>query len=192
MPDLSRKILDVALRFTSILLFVMLFIPVLNPARITMKINRNLSLFTSGLFYNNLVADIGRFFDKGWILQSTMSLLFFSSLAACIGIFSCCVGSCASLGNDKLKRIGLMFNIAGSTVTGLSLFGIIKAHAQLLASTEIEKVMPNYPIGIQILLVLSLFVFALSVVRFFLAPVPNKDEKCHLVFVSFPKSGNRL
>ena len=180
LSDIYYAILAVFFRVAALLSFVILFIPILNPARITQKINRNLSLFTSGFFYQNLTGDMGRFLDKGWILPGTMALVFVSSMVACLGIFACGVGACASLGNNKLKRIGAMLGIWGSAFTFLSVFGLINAHAQLVAATEAERIMPNDPFGIKVLIVFALAFFLLSLLFFFLTPKPKKDEKCHL------------
>ena len=50
------------LRIAILLSFVFLFIPALNPTRISGLINKNLSLFTSGISYSKLTADFGRAF----------------------------------------------------------------------------------------------------------------------------------
>ena len=123
---------------------------------------------------------MGRFLDKGWILPETMILVFVSSMVACLGIFACGIGACASLGNNKLKRIGGLLGLAGSAFTFLSVFGLINAHAQLVASAEAERIMPNNPLGIQVLIIFALAFFVLSLLFFFLTPKPKQDEKCHL------------
>lgn len=177
---LPQNITTVLFRLASLLSFIILFIPVINPARVSLKINRNLSLFTSGFFYNNLTSDLGRMLDKGWILPGTLHLVFISSMIACFGIFACGIGACASLGNNKLKRISGLFGIGGSLAAFFSVFGLMRAQAQFAASTELEKVMPNDPMGIKILLVFALVIFVLSLSVYLLTPTPGKDEKCHI------------
>lgn len=176
----TRKLSYYALRIIVLFLFVLLFIPGLNPARISAKINRNLSLFTCGLFYDNLVSGMGRILDKGWILKGTMALLFLSGMTACLGILSCGAGACMSLGNDKLKRLGCVFGAMGGAVIGLGLFGISRAHSQVLASAAIDKAMPMDPAGYMVLLAAAIAVFILSALCFFLTPSPRKDEKVRI------------
>jgi putative aldouronate transport system permease protein len=178
LATIGRRSIDVILRLAILFLFILLFIPDLNPARITEKINRNLSLFTCGFFYPNLIADMGRLLDKGWILNGTMQLLFISAMAACLGIIGCGAGACMSAGNDKLKRIGSLVSLGGSAVIGLGLLGIQNARGQLMASTAIDKALPIQPPGFAILMVATIAVFAFSALRFLAAPVPKKGEKC--------------
>lgn len=178
--DIGRRAIDVVLRVSILFLFILLLIPDLNPARISEKINRNLSLFTCGFFYPNLIADMGRLLDKGWILKSTMALLFASGMAACLGILGCGAGACLSAGNAKLKRIGSLASLCGSAVIGLGLLGINAARVQLLSSSAVEKAMPIQPIGFPILTVAAIAVFALSALRFLATPAPAKGEKCHI------------
>jgi putative aldouronate transport system permease protein len=175
--DIGRKSIDVVLRLSVFILFAMLFIPTANPARISEKINRNLSLFSCGFFYNNLIADMGRLLDKGWIQRGTMSLLFVSSMAACLGIIGCGIAACLSVGNNKLKRIGGLSSLGATAVIGLGLLGISRAHTHLLASSAVEKAMPLSPIGFKALAAIVIMVFALSALRLLLTPAPKKGEK---------------
>jgi putative aldouronate transport system permease protein len=178
--ELTRRALDLGVRLSALLLFVMLFIPGLNPARISEKINRNLSLFTCGFFYSNLVADMGRLLAKGWILKSTMALLFASSMAICVGILACGIGACASVGNDKLKRIGGLSSAGGGLLIGLASFGVSRAYAQLLQSSAVEKALPIKPEGLGLLVILSISAMALSLLRVLLTPAPKKGERARI------------
>ena len=97
----SKKVtgaLLVAVRIVTILLVVCLFVPGLNPSKISGLINKNLSLFTSGLFYNQLTNNFGRCINKGWVQESTLHIVFVSSLVMIIGIAICAAGGCMSLG----------------------------------------------------------------------------------------------
>ena len=59
------------IRAAVLLSVVFLFIPSLNPARISGMINKNLSLFTSGISYSTLTNGFGRAFKKGWVSQES-------------------------------------------------------------------------------------------------------------------------
>ena len=54
------------IRVAILLSVVFLFIPNLNPARISGMINKNMSLFSAGISYSSLTAEFGRAFRKGW------------------------------------------------------------------------------------------------------------------------------
>ena len=56
-------------RLLAVLLFVILFLPAANPARICGLINRSTSLLTSGFSYGTLIANFGRAFKKGWVFH---------------------------------------------------------------------------------------------------------------------------
>ena len=66
----------VLVRIATILLVVSLFVPGMNPSKISGLINKNLSLFTSGMFYKQLTANFGRSINKGWVSEGTLKLLF--------------------------------------------------------------------------------------------------------------------
>lgn len=51
-------------RIAILISVIFLFIPALNPVRISGMINRNLSLFTSGISYSTLTAEFGRALKK--------------------------------------------------------------------------------------------------------------------------------
>jgi putative aldouronate transport system permease protein len=75
-------------RIVAMLLFVLIFLPAVNPARISGMVNRSISLLTAGFSYGTLIDNFGRAFRKEWILESTMRLDNISSLLVCIGIFA--------------------------------------------------------------------------------------------------------
>ncbi len=172
--------LEILFRVAVILLFVMLFVPGANPARIVDKVNRNLSLFTSGFFYRDLVADMGRLLDKGWIRKGTMLLVYFSSMTACLGILAAVAGACMSLGNAPLKRLGRLFGAGGGAIAALGMLGVSRAHAELLSYLDLEKAKPLEPSGISVVLGLCAIVIALSLLALALSPAPAKGERARL------------
>jgi len=178
--EATTRVVSIALRLVVVFLFILLFIPGINPARITEKINRNLSLFTSGFFYDSLVADMGRIITKGWILESTMLQVFLSSLVACLGILAAGAGAAMSVGNTTLRRWGYLLGAAGGLVVCGAMFGISDAYAQILLSTDLDKAKPMEPTGLGLLQVCGGLVVALSLAAYFLTPRAAKGEKAHL------------
>lgn len=171
---------DVVLRTAIILLFLFLFLPGINPARITEKINRNLSLFTSGFFYDSLVADLGRTMTKGWILPSTMQLLFASSMAACLGVIAAVSGGAMTVGNARLKRRGNLLIAVGASAVFGAMSGIAMAYAQILQSTDLDKARPLEPTTLGLFTTVALLAVVLSLVSLVLSRRPAQGEKAHI------------
>lgn len=165
------------LRAAILLSFVFLFIPAFNPARISGLINKNLSLFTSGISYSNLTADFGRAFKKGWVELKTMKQLYASSAAACIGIVFSAAGGCMSLGNLKFKRLGNIIASIGSGIMFMAMLGIFNAYGQIALTSKPTKVEPVFPTGIWIVMALAITMFVLSLLELMLLPAPVRGDK---------------
>jgi putative aldouronate transport system permease protein len=174
--SVSARSLEALLAVAIIVLFILMFLPGANPARISEKVNRNLSLFTCGFFYQSMIADMGRILDKGWIHASTMRLAFFASMGACFGILACGAGACLSLGNARLKRLAYLVCAAGGLVVCLGMLGLSAAHAELLATADIDKAKPLQPAGLRIMTIAASAILALSALCLLLAPAPKKGE----------------
>ena len=67
-------------RIATLVMVVIAFFPQLNPAKICEFVNKNMSLFTSGVSYGGLTKECGRAFRQGWIQESSFRLLFASSM----------------------------------------------------------------------------------------------------------------
>lgn len=72
-------------------------------------INKNLSLFTSGISYSTLTNGFGRAFKKGWVSQESFMLDCAGAIVMCVGIASGVAAACMSLGNIRLKKLGNIF-----------------------------------------------------------------------------------
>ena len=136
-----------AARIGVLLSVVMMFFPGLNPAKICDYINKNMSLFTSGISYSGLVKQCTRAFNQGWIQESSFVLLFISSMVVCIGIAAGAVMGCMSLGNLKMRKVGNWFGIGGAIAQIAGLGGIYLAYSQVAQTTKPDKVIPNFPLS---------------------------------------------
>lgn len=165
------------LRIAILLLFVFLFIPALNPARISGLINKNLSLFTSGISYSKLTADFGRAFRKGWVEHATMYLTYASAVGACIGIAAAAAGGCMSVGSRKFKRLGNVLSLAGSTVVLVAMIGFHAAYQQIAQTPKPKKVEPIFPEGMWMVVVLAAVILVFSVLQLILIPRTTKEDK---------------
>lgn len=156
---------------------VFLFMPALNPARISGLISRNMSLFTSGLSYSSLVDSFGRAFNKEWVSPSTMKLDYASALFMCLGIAAAVVGGCMSLGNKKCKKFGNMITLIGSLVEVVSMSGIYVAYTQIMETSRPNRVDPMFPSGFYIIMAAGIILLVLSLIQFFLLPKVTKEDK---------------
>lgn len=170
----------VTYRVVSLVLFIFLFLPAVNPARIMENISRNVSLFTSGFSYGTYTKNIERALLRGWLPRSVINLSFISSMAACIGIIACGIASCVSVGNNKLKRYAHIVLLAGSGITVLSMLGIVKAYNLVCTNPNAEKLNPVSPSGYVFFVVLAGIVFVSAFIAFVKTPAPLKDEKPHI------------
>ncbi len=169
-----------ALRAGIILMIVLLFIPDLNPAKISKLIGDGTSLLTSGFFYSSLTAKMGRAFSKGWIQESSIILLFLSCMICSIGTVVSAVGGCMTLGNLKCRRIGNLIAMIGSAAACLSMVGVYAAYTQVAATSKPAKVGPAFPSGMIIIIIVALFIFLAALVSDLLLPKPEKEMKAKI------------
>jgi putative aldouronate transport system permease protein len=170
----------IVMRLSAALLLVCVFLPGVNPSKITELINRNISLFTSGFVYKTVIADMGRLFDRGWIDEFTMLLLFYASLITCLGIFTASTGAVFSIGNNKCKRTGFIIFFIGIFVVLLGLAGVYYAYTDLLANSDIARSKPLEPKSIWFMLSVSLVALISALLSFRLTPAPQKDETYYM------------
>lgn len=171
------KIVDWGLVAAVVFLVVLVFLPGVNPARISEKVSRNLSLFTSGLFYDSLTGDMGRLLAKGWVPPAAMLLAFWSSFAACVGVGVVVAGACLSLGNRPLQRRAFWFFAAGAGTIVAAMGGIGSAYDLLVAAGDPAKALPLAPGTTTVFVALALGVGVLALVRFLGTPRRAAHEK---------------
>ncbi|MCR4735737.1 MAG: ABC transporter permease subunit [Treponema sp.] len=177
---LSVTPFQITFRVLALLLFVLLFIPGANPARISENINRNVSLFTSGFSYGTYTENLERALVRGWLPEYVTRIAWISSLIICIGVTAAGVGACMSVGNNKLKRYAHIILLAGSAVAFFALFGILYAYNLFVSSPNIDRILPAEPSVIIIYFVLLAIIFATSLFSFFKTPAPAADDKCKI------------
>lgn len=136
---------QITYRVVSLIMFIFLFLPAVNPARIMENISRNVSLFTSGFAYGTYTKNIERALIRGWLPRSVINLAFISSMISCIGVIVCGLASCISVGNNRLKRYAHIALLGGSTAVILSMFGIVKSYNLICTNPNVEKLKPISP-----------------------------------------------
>lgn len=171
--------LQATYRILALLAFLLLFIPGANPARISEKISRNMSLFTSGFFYNAYTDKLQQILSRGVVPESIFRLANISALLTDLAIILCGAGACMSVGNNKLKRYGHFCLIPGSLILAVSQFGFIMAYRQEVAFGNTDRTNPLEPASVIIYLVIAVAILLCSLVSFIRTPAPEKGEKCH-------------
>lgn len=164
------------LRLSVVLNIVVMFFPTFNAARITDQINRNMSLFTCGVSYKTLVANLGRSFSRGWVPESAFKLLNASCLIIILSVVVMAIGTCMSLGNNKMKKFCNLFCIGGTIIEGCALFGIYRSYVMLQGSERIERVNPIFPGMFWLYAVLAAVTLLVAVVEFVLIPVERGEK----------------
>ncbi len=186
-------IIYVIQRIAVVLAVALIFFPAASPSRICGMINKNLSLFTSGISYSSLTSEMGRAFTRGWIQEGTMILLFVASLIMLIGIALSGAGGCMSLGNLKFKKLGNLFSLGGAAVEIVGMVLIYVSYLQIQGTGNAAKVEPRFPGGYIVYLVLLAVLLLTAVLIQILLPKPEPDSgyemeskfKLFLIFLPF-------
>ena len=165
------------IRIAVLLSVVFLFVPALNPSRICGLINKNLSLFTSGVAYSTLTADFGRAFRKGWVAKSSIQILYASSLAVCLGIAANAASGCMSLGNIKFKKLGNLISLVGSIVELAGMAGIYTAYGQVAATSKPKRVEPMFPGCFWLVAAVFAQILAATVIQIVMMAKSKSEEK---------------
>ena len=173
-------VIYIVYRFVIVLTLVSLFIPGINPAKICSLVNENMSLFTSAVSYSALTENTIRAVMRGWIESGSFTILYISSMIACLGCIGAGASGCMSLGSLKLRRLGNRLAIIGSMISFFGLGGIILAYSQISQTTNRNKVMPDFPLGYFIIAGFVLCVLILSVVLLIQQPRPGVKDVVEL------------
>ena len=175
------EILYYIMRVAILALVILIFFPGMNPAKVCDYVNKNMSLFTSGIAYSDLTKLCVRAFDKGWVHEYSFIILFVSSLLTCLGIAATGAMGCMSLGNNKFRRLGNKIGMAGAGVQIVGLMGILLAYTQIAATDNPKKVIPNFPLkNWLVFLVLAVIVLITAVITFLRTPKADKEEPYYM------------
>ncbi|MFA5290315.1 MAG: hypothetical protein WC351_04665, partial [Candidatus Izemoplasmatales bacterium] len=140
-------ILENMMRISAFFFAVMMFLPTLNPVRITILINKTMSLFTSAVSYNKLTSEAIRAMNNGWVFKSDFVILNLSAIIICLGVLVLTVGACFSIGNEKFKRLSSVMTLSGSLVQFFGFGGIYIDYSRMLMTSNPARVMPAIPMG---------------------------------------------
>lgn len=172
--------LYIVLRVLCIVAFILLFIPALNPARISELIPKTASVFTCGTSYSVLTQNFARALNKGWVGTLTLQMVFGGCLCIILGFVAVGAGGCMSLGTNKLKKFGLIPSIAGSVLAFAGCMMINWAATDIKGTPKPDRITPLEPANLTFYIVLCAAMLVLSVVIFLFLPKTGKEEKCYI------------
>ena len=106
-------------RILILLAFLMVFFPPFNPGRISSEISGNLTLLTSATSFSTITTKLGAFMVEGdggrfALRASDMHLSMLGCGMVLIGILAAGIGACISLGNRRMRRVGVLLPTAGA------------------------------------------------------------------------------
>ena len=123
-------------RIVILLAFVMVFFPPFNPGRISSKISGNLTLMTSATAFGTITMKLKAFMvpgirfalNEGDVIQSMIGCAMVLG-----GVILAAAGACVSLGNRKMRRIGVWLPMAGGVLILAGLYINRQAYEQMHA-----------------------------------------------------------
>ncbi len=175
---------------------LMVFFPSLNPGRISEFINVNASLFTTATSYETITNTMAYPLRRGMVEPWQFYVLMGGAAVVILGILICAAGACMSLGNNRMKRTGLLLPMAGALVVAGGLGAIYYAYTLLEAASAasaqaLSRLKPMVPGGLTIFGVGAAIVFVLSLVAWLSLPREKEakmemEEKFRLLLMFLP------
>ncbi len=175
---------------------LMVFFPSLNPGRISEFINVNASLFTTATSYGTITNTMAYPLRRGMVEPWNFYVLMGGAAVVILGILICAAGACMSLGNNRMKRRGLILPIAGAVVILGGLGAIYYAYTLLdtaaAASTQaLNRLKPMLPNGLYFFGIGAVVILVLSVVAWLSLPKETElkmemEEKFRLLLMFLP------
>ena len=90
----TNRLLLVLMRICIMVTGLMVFFPSLNPGRISMLINENVSLFTTAISYDTLTNLMEYALRRKMVTPGDFHLLMAGAAVVLLGILLCCAGAC--------------------------------------------------------------------------------------------------
>ena len=168
--SLGRRLPLWVFRVVALLTGISVFFPPANPGRISEKINASASLFTTGVSYGTITNSMGRILRSQWIQDADIKLLMIACVAIMAGVILCGAGGCMSLGNRKMRRVGLALPLIGAPVMGAGLLLIRRTYDRMLAHGEevgkLDKIGIMVPDGFWVFCAFAGLLFLTALIAF--------------------------
>ncbi|GHV39462.1 hypothetical protein FACS189490_03110 [Clostridia bacterium] len=174
---LPIRVLLIALRVFVIGILIGLFIPAINPVRLSALISENASLFTSIISYNTIGGSFVRALNRGWITTAPMHADYAAALVTGVAVILFGICGCMSLGELRMKRAAVKFGAAGAVVGVIATVLFFSAYSGFAGVAEPDRITPMFPNGIYVFLAAYIAVGVLSCALFFTLKKPAETDK---------------
>ena len=130
--------------------------------------------------YNSLVSELQRPLARGWVQSSTFVMVMVASIILVAGIILAAIGGCMSVGNNRMKRKGLIFPLIGSVVMAGGLGGIFMAYSQIVAVAN-DRVPANFASGFWLYAVLTAVILLTTLLQLVSGKGAVLEEKMQML-----------
>lgn len=144
-------------RIMVILAGLLVFFPQVNPGRILQEINHNLSLFTTAFSYTTVTDGMKLALRRGEVTPGMIYLLMVGAMVVLVGILVAVFGSCMSLGNNRMKRVGCLLPVIGGGVMLVGI-GVMYAAYRNFCALDSTRVTPMLPVGMPVYVAVALLI----------------------------------
>ena len=181
--DGKGKVCDILLvisKIACILSALGAFFAAFNPGKLCGLINKNASIFTIAVSYKTVTGWFGRALSKGWVAQSTITMLYCMCLVMLIGIVASIVGWCMSFGELRMKKVGLIITLAGSFASLAAMmlvFPIQSALWNTVKQTKVEPAFSPITVGFIFYAVVLGVIIVTSLVSLILLPKATEEDE---------------
>lgn len=160
---------------------LMVFFPALNPGRISVLINENVSLFTTATSYETITNQMAYPLRREMLLPSDFYVLMAGAAIVIVGILLSCAGACMSLGNNRMKKRGLLLPLVGAVTIVGGLFVIHHAYTLLEAAaaagaTAMKRIQPTLPSGLYVFGAAAALVFVSTLLAWLTLPKEQEEK----------------
>ncbi len=177
-------------RCSTAIMFVLLLFSDFNPARIYVKMSRNVSLLTAATSYSRLTKEFAYALRTNVLLPSDFHKLMMAAGLLAIGMIVICLAQCVSLGNLKFKRLSNYIMLGGSALMIGGIAFLIYTHNYYV--TQIDQTefgvqlgaqfaTDTLPVSLWVAAVVAVLYLVLSLVLIIVQPKPAKDEKFEML-----------
>jgi len=160
---------------------VMLFFPSFNPIRVSENVNKNMSLFSCALSHESMLNTFKATLRRQEWLEPAFQSLSVIGVFIIIATILAVAGGCMSLGNTKLKKLGLIFSCAAGIMELITVLRIQPVVQKLAndsnASGKFEDMKLFLPPVITAFTLITIIYIAISIANFILLPRVNKNDR---------------
>ncbi|HZK35129.1 MAG TPA: ABC transporter permease subunit [Bacillota bacterium] len=171
----TNKLLNIS-RILAIMILIALVLPSINPIRISSLVGKDSALLTMSVSYPSLKEGFIRALNRDWVQESTLILMYISSVLIVLGILIITVGCLMTLGERRLKKLGAKLMLAGPAVGLPGLLMILPAFNRISQTSNPGRVQPDFPLGFYIFLGLFVANFVFGLINTIRLPKPTEDD----------------